>query len=124
MKVAILGASNKPERYSFRALQSLRKHGHTVIPVHPAFSEIEGIPVVSDLSGLPDGIDTLTMYVGPDISSKLSEKIIRLNPRRVIFNPGSENPGLQAELASKGIQVLEACTLVLLATNQFEGHNP
>lgn len=124
MNVAIIGASNKPERYSFKALQSLKKHGHTVFPVHPAFTTIDGTPVVSDLSGLPAGIDTLTMYVGPDISSKLIEKIIRLKPRRVIFNPGSENPGLEQELTRQEILVVEACTLVLLATNQFEDHNP
>lgn len=124
MNVAILGASNKPERYSFKALQSLKKHGHTVFPVHSAFVEIDGSPVVGDLSALPKGIDTLTMYVGPEISMKLKEKIVRLNPRRVIFNPGSENPGLEQELTSQGILVVEACTLVLLATNQFNDHNP
>lgn len=124
MNVAILGASNKPERYSFKALQSLKRHGHAALPVHPALETIDGTPVFRDLSALPEGIDTLTMYVGPEISNKLSEKIVRLNPRRVIFNPGSENHGLEKELTSKGILVVEACTLVLLATNQFEDQIP
>lgn len=119
MNVAILGASNKPERYSYMALKRLQSHGHTVFPVHPAFQEIEGVKVYPDLDALPRDIDTLTLYVGPEISSKLAEKIIRLNPRRVICNPGAENAPLANSLREKGIQVDEACTLVLLGTNQF-----
>ncbi len=119
MRVAILGASNKPERYSYKALESLLRHGHEVVPVHPALETINGVSVVSDLDSISGAIDTLTLYVGPEISSKQKEKIVRLKPRRVIFNPGTENPSLEQELGISGIQTQQACTLVLLGTNQF-----
>lgn len=118
-RVAIIGASDNPERYSHRALLSLRKHGHTVVPVHPKLSEIEGISVVSDASSIQDPVDTVTMYVGPAISAGLQEKLIALKPRRVIFNPGAENPALAKALRAAGIACEEACTLVLLSTGQF-----
>jgi len=119
MNVAILGASNKSDRYSFKALQSLRKHGHSIYPLHPLLEEIDGVKVYRDLDLLPVAIDTLTLYVGAEISGKLGEKIIKLKPRRVIFNPGAENPVLSGQLEASGILTQQACTLVLLSTNQF-----
>jgi predicted CoA-binding protein len=120
MKVAILGASKNPERYSYKAFKMLQQYGHLPYPVTPKFAELEGIPAVGRLTEIKDQIDTLTMYVGPDISSRLADDILKLKPRRVIFNPGSENPKLQETLAQNGIKIEEACTLVLLRTNQFD----
>ena len=96
--VVIVGASDNPERYSHRALLMLRQHGHEVIPVHPKLTSIEGVPVVADLSSIQRPVDTVTMYVGAQISEALADKLIRLQPRRVIFNPGAENPELAAKL--------------------------
>jgi predicted CoA-binding protein len=90
-----------------------------VVLVHPRLVEIEGEPVLNDLSAITEPVDTVTMYVGPDASNAIAEKLIALRPRRVIFNPGSENPGLQKRLADSGARVEEACTLVLLSTGQF-----
>lgn len=118
-RVVIVGASDKPDRYAHMALTLLRRHGHEVVPVHPRLTEIEGVPVVSDLSDITGAVDTVTMYVGPAISSGLVDKLIALRPQRVIFNPGSENPELADSLESAGIAVEEACTLVLLNTGQF-----
>ena len=118
-RVVIVGASNNPERYSHRALLLLRKHGHEVVPVHPKLAEIEGIPVVADLSAITGPVDTVTMYVGAAISNGLTEKLTALKPRRVIFNPGAENAALVADLEKAGISCEEACTLVLLNTGQF-----
>lgn len=118
MRVAILGASQKPERYSNKALHKLVENGHEVFPVHPALESIDGHPVYSSLSQLQN-IDTLTVYVGPEISSQRAEEMIALKPRRIIFNPGTENPDLQQRLSAVGIPTLEACTLVLLSTHQF-----
>jgi len=119
MNVAILGASQNKERYAYMAFKMLQEHGHTAIPVTPKFSELEGVKAYSSLKDLPDPVDTLTMYVGPDTSTKLKADILGLKPRRVIFNPGSENPPLQEELTKAGVEVEEACTLVLLKTKQF-----
>lgn len=118
-RVAIVGASDNPERYSHKALLLLRRHGHEVVPVHPKLAEIEGIKVAPDLSAITGGVDTVTMYVGPAISSVMRDKLITLKPRRVIFNPGAENAALEEALAEAGIACEEACTLVLLNTGQF-----
>ncbi len=118
-RVVIVGASNNPERYSHKALISLRRHGHEVVPVHPRLTKIEGIAVVPDLSLISGSVDTVTMYVGSAISAGLSGKLTALKPRRVIFNPGAENAELVHALENSGIVCEEACTLVLLNTGQF-----
>jgi predicted CoA-binding protein len=118
--VVVLGASSNPSRYSNMAMRELKNRGHQAVPVHPRESLIEGEKVWAHLSLLPfDKIDTLTMYVSAALSSPMTEAIIKLAPKRVIFNPGSENPTLQKMLSDKGIEVLEACTLVMLRTGQF-----
>ena len=118
-RVVILGASDNPERYSHRALLLLKQHGHEVVPVHPKLVVIEETPVVADLSAVKGPVDTVTMYVGAAISTGLKDKLIALNPRRVIFNPGAENGTLAASLTEAGISCEKACTLVLLQTGQF-----
>jgi len=118
-KVAILGASDNPGRYSHKAFVLLREHGHTVIPVHPAGKVIEGVPSVKSLGEITEPVDTLTMYVSPNISEKLENAILQLKPARIIFNPGTENPELQRKCAEQGIDVVTACTLVMLRTGQF-----
>ena len=120
--VAVLGASSDSSRYSFKAMQLLKEYGHTPVPVHPRETEILGYKVVSEIKELVKQgkrIDTLTMYVNPALSTKYQQDILDLNPKRVIFNPGSENPELEEALAKKGIKVEEACTLVMLRTNQY-----
>jgi predicted CoA-binding protein len=117
--VVVLGASAKPERYANQAVRLLVKHGHTVIPVHPATQTIEGLPVVARLEDVNETVDTLTVYVGPDISTRMQQAIVNLGSVRVIFNPGTENPKLATKLAAAGIHVETACTLVLLRTDQF-----
>lgn len=119
LQVAILGASQKPERFSYKAFEMLRSYGHTPIPVSPKFKELKGIAAFANLSEIKTSVDTLIMYVSTEISSGLQDQILALKPRRVIFNPGSENPELAAVLNAAGIQVVEACTLVLLRTGQF-----
>lgn len=118
--VAVIGASPKPERYSNRAIRLLREYGHAVLPVNPAQASIEGLPVTPSIAALPrGGVDTVTMYVSPAHSGDLLAPLLALAPRRVIFNPGAENPALEDGLRAAGIEVEEACTLVLLRTGQF-----
>ncbi|HOE36277.1 MAG: CoA-binding protein [Kiritimatiellia bacterium] len=120
MNVAIIGASNKPERYSHQAVLLLAAKGHAVYPIHPALTEIDGHPVYKRLADIPVPVHTITMYVGPALSAGMDETLIAAKPQRVIFNPGTENPELENRLAAAGIQVVQACTLVLLRTNQFD----
>lgn len=118
--VAVLGASSKPERYSFKAVMMLKDKGYAVFPVHPAISEIHGIKVYKCLSDIPEPLDTITVYVSPDRSDAMKDEILKVRPRRIIFNPGAENSGLSEELCSHGIEILNACTLVMLTTGQFD----
>ena len=116
---AVLGASPKEDRYSFKAVHMLKEHGYTPIPVHPAGHTVDGVPGVKSITEIKSPLDTLTMYVNAAISDKEYDNIIALKPRRVIFNPGSENSALAEKLRKAGIEVVEACTLVMLQTNQY-----
>jgi predicted CoA-binding protein len=118
-RVVVMGASHKPERYANQAIRLLLEHGHAVIPVHPRLDVAEGLPVVHQLGEIDGPVDTLTLYIGPERSAIVAEAIVRLRPGRVIFNPGTESPGLQARLDAAGIPHEQACTLVLLHTAQF-----
>lgn len=117
--VVVLGASNHPERYSFKAVQMLLEAGHHVIPVHPALNELLGLTVVSGLEKVTEPVNTLTLYLSPERSESIIPDILHLHPQRVIFNPGSESQALMAALDKSRIPWLEACTLVLLRTGQF-----
>ena len=120
-KVAILGASDNPERYAHIAFKMLQQYGHTPVPVNPTLAEVENIKVVPDLKSLKgQGIDTVTLYVNPKRLEPYVEQILELKPRRVIFNPGTESAEIEKKFKEAGIEALEACTLVLLRTNQFE----
>lgn len=119
MNVAVLGASADPEKYSNKAVRFLLEKGHHVFPVHPRGGEIEGLKVYTTLSEIPEPIDTLTLYVSAPVSGALKQEILALKPRRVIFNPGAENPALRQAVAESGILPVEACTLVLVRTEQF-----
>lgn len=118
-RVVVLGASPNPERYSYKAVCMLLENGHDVIPVHPMADKIENIQVVAKLSQVSGKVDTLTLYLSADALTPLEQDIIKLNPKRVIFNPGTENQPLMQSLRQHGINVVTACTLVLLRTGQF-----
>lgn len=118
-RVAIIGASDKPDRYSYKAMKALQQAGHEVILIHPSLKNIEGLAVIPELNDIDGEIDTLTMYVRPEISGPMSDELLRLKPKRVIFNPMTENPRLEDLLDQAQIPYLRACTLVLLATDQF-----
>lgn len=117
--VAVLGASPKPERYSNQAVRALVKNGHLVIPVHPLLKQIAGVPAVPALSNIDNKVHTLTLYVGPERGIKLLKEMIDLRPDRVIMNPGTESDEIEEQLTAAGIDVLRACTLVMLRTDQF-----
>jgi len=117
--VAILGASPKPDRYAYKAFQMLRDYGHRAIPINPAFDDILGEKCYPKIADAPTSIDTVTMYLGEARSNPLIDEIIAAKPRRIIMNPGAENPALTTEAEEAGIEVVEDCTLVMLQTGQF-----
>lgn len=115
----VLGASPDPERYSNKAMRMLGEYGHRVIPVSPVYTDIAGQPVLGSLDQVASPVDTLTLYLSPKRLLPLADAIVHLNPKRVIFNPGTETPELQKKLDAAGIPWAEACTLVLLRTGQY-----
>lgn len=117
--VVVLGASPDRERYSNKAMQMLAGYGHRVIPVSPVYTAIDGKPVLPDLGAVDVPVDTLTLYLSPKRLLPIAGDIVRLRPKRVIFNPGTETPELQAALTAAGIAWEEACTLVMLRSGQF-----
>ena len=118
--VVVLGASPKPARYANQAVERLQAHGHKVYPIHPLNIEIHGLVCYKNLQALPRlAVDTLTLYVGKAGTDKLIDEILALKPRRIIFNPGAENESLLTQAADQGIDVVVACTLVMLNGGQF-----
>ena len=118
MKTLIMGASTNPERYAYKAANSLLNHGHEIELVGQKEGEIMGNKIHIDYPDF-EGIDTVTMYVGAKNQPNLYDYILKQKPRRIIFNPGAENLEFAAMARVKGIETEEACTLVLLATGQF-----
>lgn len=117
--VAVLGASPKPDRYAYKAMQMLRQFGHRPIPVNPAFAEVLDETCYPSLRDVPEKIETVTMYLGKRRSDPLIDEIVAAKPRRIIMNPGAENEDLAVKAEAAGIEVDYACTLVLLQTGAF-----
>ncbi|TAL16464.1 CoA-binding protein [bacterium] len=117
--VAVLGASPNPERFSNRAVRRLREKGHKVIPVNVNCVPVEGLPALKTLGEIQEEVDTVCVYVGPSNIKSSIEEIVKLNPKRVILNPGAESEELKAALNKAGIPCKEACTLVLLSSGEF-----
>ncbi len=117
--VAILGASPKPDRYAYRAMEMLRQHGHRALPINPAFPEILGETCYASIAEIEEPIDTVTMYLGAQRSDPLIPEILAAKPRRIIMNPGAENDELAKQARALGIEVDYACTLVLLQTGSW-----
>ena len=117
--VVVLGASPKINRYSNKAVRLLKDKGYNVIPVHPAAKSIYDIEVVPNLNLIDVSVHTVTVYINSSLFNKYLQDVINLLPKRVILNPGTESASDIDILESNGIQVLTACTLVMLKTGQF-----
>lgn len=118
MKTLIVGASPNPDRYAHRAALKLLQHGHEVVLLGLQHGEVAGHPILTGHPELAD-IDTVTLYVGPRNSGEYADYLKKIRPRRVIFNPGAENPDLAATLRANGIEPVEACTLVMLSVGSY-----
>jgi len=117
-KTLVIGASENPERYANKAANRLLRQGHEIELVGLREGSIQGNPIRTGRPQL-DGIDTVTLYVGPRNQEGLLDYIKSLQPRRVIFNPGTENLMFERQLKEEGIEPIEACTLVMLAAGQY-----
>jgi predicted CoA-binding protein len=117
-KTLVLGASDNPSRYSYLAVQRLRNHGHPVVAIGRKKTMLNDVLIEKEQVAAND-IDTVTVYLNPSHQQEYYDYILSLQPKRIIFNPGAENDELAALAAEKGIEVKEACTLVMLSTNQY-----
>ena len=117
-KTLVLGASLNLSRYSNLAINRLVSKGHKVEAIGLRKGEVAGVSISLEKEGFK-GIDTITLYLNPKRQESFYDYIISLNPKRVIFNPGTENPELYELLRKNDIDYEVACTLVLLGTNQY-----
>jgi len=114
----VLGASDNPSRYSYMAVQKLRAYGHPVKAIGRKRTFVDDVSI--DVEQKPhENIDTVTLYLNSRNQKEYYDYIMQLSPKRIIFNPGAENPELADLAHAKGIETLEACTLVMLSTGQY-----
>jgi uncharacterized protein len=117
-KTIVLGATTNPERYAYKATVQLKRAGHEVIPVGIKKGDIEGTTIQNGTPQYKD-IDTVTLYLNPQNQIPYYDYILSLAPKRIIFNPGTENIELMHLARHKGIDTEAACTLVLLSLNEY-----
>jgi len=119
MKTVVLGATPNPARYAWLAVVRLTKYGHEVVPIGIKKGNIEGLEIINDRPQIAD-VHTVTLYLNPLNQVGWYDYIISLKPKRIIFNPGTENPDLENLVHKHDIQTIEACTLVMLSTGVYE----
>jgi len=117
-KTVVLGATSKPEKYAYKAIKMLLDKGHSVIAIGQNAGEVVGVKIQTKAIPLKN-IDTITLYLNPARQRDYYNYIVEAKPKRVVFNPGTENPELYQLLELNGIKAEVACTLVLLTTNQY-----
>lgn len=117
-KTIVLGASENPSRYSNMAVKKLAAYHHDVVAIGRRPGNINGIEITKEQNAEND-VDTITLYLNPENQKPYYDYIISIKPKRIIFNPGTENDELEALAEKNGIQTQEACTLVMLSTGQY-----
>jgi len=117
-KTLVLGASDNPQRYSYLALNRLRSKGHPVVAIGKKQGKVADVDIDTEKKPFPE-VDTVTLYLNPRLQEQYYDYILSLHPKRIIFNPGAENPELERLAKQSGIEPMEACTLVLLSTGQY-----
>lgn len=121
IKTLVIGASTNPNRYSNMAIRKLLNHNQPVVAIGLRHAQVEGVTIETEKLNFKD-VDTVTLYLNSKLQEEYYQYIISLEPKRVIFNPGTENPEFYKMLSEKNIEVEVACTLVLLGTNQYESN--
>ncbi|MGZ4054744.1 MAG: CoA-binding protein [Bacteroidia bacterium] len=117
-KTVVIGASANPERYGYKATVALQKKHHEVVPIGIKEGEINGEKILLGKPEVKD-VDTVTLYIGPQNQPEIFDYVIGLHPKRVVFNPGTENPEFENLLKKNNIETVEACTLVMLSIGNY-----
>lgn len=117
-KTIVLGASGNPSRYSYLAVEKLNRYGHPVIAIGKREGMIGETKIITEHPAEKE-VDTVTLYLNPQLQKSYYDYILALHPKRIIFNPGAENEELNELAQANGIDTKEACTLVMLSTGQY-----
>lgn len=117
-KTLVLGATPDESRYANLASNRLVNKGHTIINVGIKTGTVAGVAIEKP-GTIHHDVDTVTLYIGPQNQPSLYNYILETHPKRIIFNPGTENAELKRMAKEQGIETLNACTLVLLSTGQY-----
>jgi uncharacterized protein len=119
-KTVIIGATTNTSRYAYLAAEMLTRYGHEIVPIGVKKGELFNQPIL-DIGQRPkvEGVDTLTLYIGPQHQPEHYDYLLSLKPKRFIFNPGTENPEFEKLVEKSGAEVVEGCTLVMLRTGQY-----
>lgn len=117
-KTLVLGASDNPSRYSYLAIKKLRNYNHPVVAIGRKNTKVDDVIIEKEKTPHHD-IDTITLYLNQTHQREYYDYILSVKPKRIIFNPGAENDELATLAEKNGIQPIEACTLVMLSTNQY-----
>ncbi|MCY7327418.1 MAG: CoA-binding protein [Saprospiraceae bacterium] len=117
-KTVVMGATPNPGRYAYLVTQRLAKYGHEVVPVGLRKGNIGDIEIQEGQPEIED-VDTVTLYMGEERQKPVEDYILSLHPKRIIFNPGAENPALEKKANAQGIETIEGCTLVMLAIGNY-----
>ena len=117
-KTVVLGASDNPARYSYLAVEKLNRYGHPVVAIGKKEGLVGNTKIITDRL-IEKEVDTVSLYLNPQLQKQYYDYILSLHPKRIIFNPGTENEELFDLAKANGIEPMEACTLVLLGTGQY-----
>ena len=117
-KTLVLGASENPSRFSNKAINSLRRRGHEVVAIGNRKGQVLDVPIGTEQEPI-EGVDTVTLYLNPTNQQPYIDYILSLKPKRIIFNPGTENIQLEALAEEAGIEPVEGCTLVMLSIGRY-----
>jgi len=117
-KTLVVGASEKSHRYSNKAIRKLLRYGHEVVSLAPRPGQVAGVPFVTGYPEVKD-IHTITLYIGPARQAVFYDYLLSLKPKRIIFNPGTENDLFLQKAEEQGIETIQDCTLVMLETGVF-----
>ncbi|MEQ8623980.1 MAG: CoA-binding protein [Vicingaceae bacterium] len=117
-KTVVIGATTNPSRYAYIAANRLVEHGHDIVPIGIKKGKVAGKNILNDKPSI-EGVDTVTLYVGPTNQEEYYDYVVKLKPNRVVFNPGTENQEFEKLLENENIEVIQACTLVMLSANTY-----
>lgn len=117
-KTVVLGATDNPSRYAYLAANKLKRYGHPVIPVGIRKGEVAGEQIITDKTPITD-VDTVTLYVGTNNLPSWYDYILSLKPKRIIFNPGTENDELEKKARAANIDTIHGCTLIMLSVGEY-----